>query len=406
MKPAHFSLEKAIRPNILVLPKFITSTSDELQARSKILLDANENSFGTCLESLTKVNNDGDTDHLLGSIFAGATPLNRYPSASQAKLKSLIADSKKQWGITKEMICLGTGAADIIDLVIRVTCRPGLDAILVTPPTFGLYMFRAALNQADTVPCPLDASFNMKLKEVYKELDNNPNVKLVFLASPGNPTGTLIPLEDIQAVLDYPGFNGYVVVDEAYIDYANHPDTATSLNLFSEYANLIVIQTFSKGPGLAGLRLGIAFAHPETIKRLDKVQVPYCIPTTTSILAQAGMSPDGRRSQKLLVQKVVANKETLTRALTEPSMAELGIGKPLGAGEANFILLPILSRTSNAPDSMRAELAAQKLQEDYGISVRYVGMMPHCEGCLRITVGTDQENGELVKGLMKILPEI
>ncbi|KAL1885883.1 histidinol-phosphate transaminase [Paecilomyces lecythidis] len=406
MKPAHFSLEGAIRPNVIALPKFITSTSDEIQARRKILLDANENSLGTCLESLAVMNNNGDTSSLLGPAPAGAPPLNRYPSASQAKLKGLIVNSKKEWGITEKMVCLGTGAADIIDLIIRVTCRPGQDAILITPPTFGLYMFRAALNGAQSISCPLDASFKLQPNEIEKTLDGNSNVKLIFLASPGNPTGTLIPLQDIQALLDHPGFKGYVVVDEAYIDYANYPDKATALNLFSEYANLIVIQTFSKGPGLAGLRLGIAFAHPETIRMLEKVQVPYCIPTTTSILAQAGLSPDGLQSQRLLVQKIIANREALVRVLTGTTMADLGVGKPLGAGEANFILLPILKHASSVPDSSRAGMVCDKLEEDHNIAVRYVAMMPHCEGCLRITVGTEEENRKLVDGLKKVLSEI
>ncbi|GAD95956.1 predicted protein [Paecilomyces variotii No. 5] len=406
MEPEHFSLEGAIRPNVLALPKFMTSTSDELQARNKILLDANENSQGTCLEHFKDLNNRLATNSLLSSTDTGAPPLNRYPSASQAKLKSLIADSKKEWRITEEMICLGTGGADIIDLIIRVTCRPGQDAILITPPTFGLYTFRAALNEAETIECPLDSSFNLQLDEILKKLDSNPNVKLIFLASPGNPTGTVIQLKDIKALLDHPGFKGYVVVDEAYIDYAVVPDLTTALQLFSEYENLIVIQSFSKGPGLAGIRLGIAFAHPETTKMLEKVQVPYCIPTTTSLLAQGAVSPYGLQSQRLLVEEIILNREDLTRLFLGDTLADLGVGRPLGEGEANFILLPILNPISGLPDSSRAELVCQKLQEDHSIAVRYVGMMPHCEGCLRITVGTKDENSKLVDGLEKILSEI
>lgn len=184
MKPSHFSSEKAIRPNIFALPKYITSTSDEFRERGKILLDANENSLGTCLAPPGKFNNGWDANELLGFVFAGAASLNRYPSASQAQLKSRIADTKKEFGIvfkiteiegiillirvgiTKENICLGTGAADIIDLLMRLTCRPGQDAILVTPPTFGLYKVRAALNEADVVSCPLDTSFNLQVNEV------------------------------------------------------------------------------------------------------------------------------------------------------------------------------------------------------------------------------------------------
>ncbi|KAK6832824.1 hypothetical protein RU639_003876 [Aspergillus parasiticus] len=403
MKPSHFKLENAIRPNIYALPKYITSTSDEFQARSKILLDANENSLGTCLAPPAKSSNGCDPNELLGYIFASTMSLNRYPSASQAQLKSRIAESRKEFEITKDMICLGTGAADVIDLLLRVTCRPGKDAILVTPPTFGLYKVRAAFQEAEVISCPLDESFNLQVDHVHKELEKSPNVKLVFLASPGNPTGTLIPLEDIKAVLDHSSLKGYVVVDEAYIDYTNCPDKATALNLLSEYANLIVVQTLSKGAGLAGIRLGIAFAQPETIGMLDKLQMPYCIPTPTSILAQAALSPDGRRSQKRLVEDVIANRESLVQALAEPSTTKLGVGKPLGAGEANFVVLPILNRATTAPDRERAQLVEKKMQENHSISIRYIGMMAHCDGCLRITVGTEDENKQFVEGLRTVL---
>ncbi|KAA8645192.1 pyridoxal phosphate-dependent aminotransferase [Aspergillus tanneri] len=371
--------------------------------------NANENSLGTCIAPPSKPNNTWDssyTNELLAYAFAGTTALNRYPSALQAQLKNGIADTKREFGITSQNICLGTGAADIIDLIIRTTCRPGQDAILVPPPTFGLYQVRAALNDIDVVSSPLDASFNLQVTDVHGKLEENPNIKLIFLASPGNPTGTLISLQDIQAVLDFPGFHGYVVVDEAYIDYSNSPDKSTALNLLAEYQNIIVVQTFSKGPGLAGLRVGIAFSHPETANMLDKVQMPYTISTPTSILAQAAISSNGKQLQKRLVRDVIANRESLSQALADPNITELGVGKPLGSGEANFIVLPILNRESQTHDQARAELASQKLQEDHGISVRLIGMMTHCDGCLRITIGTKHDNDKFVEGIRKVLEVI
>ena len=154
------------------------------------------------------------------------------------------------------------------------------------------------------------------------------------------------------------------------------------------------------------ISLGMALAHAETISMLDKLQMPYCIPSTTSLLAQASLSLDSRRLQKQLVQGIKSNQECLVKALEEPSMTDLGIGALLGAGEANFILLPILNQVSKVPDQGRAEKAAQRLQEDHSIAIRFVGMMTHCQGCLRITIGTEQENVELVEGLRKVLPVV
>lgn len=140
---------------------------------------------------------------------------------------------------------------------------------------------------------------------------------------------------------------------------------------------------------------------------LDKLQMPYCISTATSVLAQAALSPDGRRSQKQLIKDVIASRESLVRTLAEPSLTELGVGNPRGAGEANFVVLPILDRESKTRfDQARAELAAQKVHGDHGISIRYIGMMAHCEGCLRVTVGTERENGAFIVALREVLSVI
>ncbi|KAJ5516877.1 histidinol-phosphate aminotransferase [Penicillium freii] len=176
----------AIRPNIYALPKYIASTSDGFQARSKILLDANENSLGTCLAPPAKFSNGWDpscTNELLGYIFAGTTSLNRYPSASQAQLKSHIAESRKEHGITDDKIWLGTGAADVIDLLMRVTCRPGKDATLVTSRTIGLYKIRAAFQEADEISCPLYSysSFNLRVSEACVISVLGPRNLLYFL---------------------------------------------------------------------------------------------------------------------------------------------------------------------------------------------------------------------------------
>jgi histidinol-phosphate aminotransferase len=242
MLPTHFDLDFSIRPNVRAIPAYITSTSDEHKPRTAILLDANENALGSCLAPTspyrpqngfykglsscddshmpsTPYHSNGNVFVKNGSVksrvaainqqavkFSESTSLHRYPSASQFQLKRAIADWRGHF--EPQNLCLGVGAADIVDLVIRTTCSPGKDAVMTTPPTFGLYKVRAALNDIEVVSVPLQTvgdDFSLDTDCILESLSNNRNIKLLFLVSPGNPTGTLIPLSDMKRILDFKG---------------------------------------------------------------------------------------------------------------------------------------------------------------------------------------------------------
>ncbi|KAF8542580.1 pyridoxal phosphate-dependent transferase [Trichophaea hybrida] len=420
MYPVHFSLENAIRPNVLATPAYITSTSDEVQQRSSILLDANENSLGSCLAPHShklQTNGHTTTATTVAMGFAESAALHRYPSASQSHLKRAIAAWKglpggfdivdanrgflRSWSwLGIGHICLGVGAADIIDLVIRIACTPTKDAIMITPPVFALYKVRAVLNEVDVVECPLETDegkdiFQLRVPEASL---HNPQVKVVFITSPGNPTGTLIPLSDIRCIVDFAGFCGLVVVDEAYIDFS---DGVSAISLLNTYNNLIVIQTFSKTHGLAGIRLGTAFAHPSIIEMLQKVQMPYSISTPTSALALLSLSPAAIHAQRLAIAQTAAHRASLTIALA--GLDTLGVGRPLDGGHANFVVLPILECGTGQRGNDRAHAVSMRLKEEWAVSVRYVGEMRGLQACLRITVGTEAENERLVEGLRAVL---
>ncbi|MCJ1248749.1 histidinol-phosphate transaminase [Trapelia coarctata] len=411
MQPAHFSLEGAIRPKILALPAYVTSTSDEFQPRSTILMDANENSLGSCLTTCPSadlgVDEQVNLNDDLALAFSEITRLHRYPSASQWQLKRSIAEWR---GLSSARnICLGVGAADIVDLVIRMACTPSKDAILTTPPTFGLYRSRAALNDVEVIECPLEVSngdFVLPIQEIFDQLECNPQVKVIFLASPGNPTGTLISRSDIKRILDFPGFKGILVADEAYIDFCPLAETVSALDLLPKYANLLVLQTLSKSHGLAGLRLGMAFAHTAIIEILSKIQMPYCVSSPTSALAMLSLTPACEQLRRQLVARTIANREKLIFDLAQSQFIDLGVGKPLGGNQANFILLPILKRNpgvTHARDNPRARTVSDTLKKVHGISVRFIGDLQGCEACMRITIGTEEENTMLVETLKAVL---
>ncbi|KAA8894297.1 pyridoxal phosphate-dependent transferase [Sphaerosporella brunnea] len=401
LQPAHFSLEYAIRPNVLATSASITSTYDESQPRTSVVLDANENPFGSCLTqgSFTlPMNGSTSIDSMAAIGFAETASLHRYPSASQAQLKSAIAAWK---GLPSGgHVCLGIGASDLIDLTIRITCRPTRDAIMITPPSFPLYKARADLNEVNAVECPLKTGEGEDLFQLrmMDQLHKNPQIKVVFLASPGNPTGTLIPLSDIRQILDFPSFRGLVVVDEAYIDFS---DGISALSLLDTYNNLVVIQTFSKMHGLAGIRVGAAFAHPDIVEMMHRMQMPYSISTPSSTLALLALSPAASQARRLAKAQITANRASLRSALAE--LNSLGVGVPLDGGHANFLLVPILKCGTTQRDGTRARTLVTRLKEEWAVSVRYVGEMPGLQACLRIAVGTKAENARLVEGLLAIL---
>ncbi|KAF5380026.1 hypothetical protein D9615_006174 [Tricholomella constricta] len=404
-RPAHFSLERAIRPNILALHPY-RCARDDYQAG--ILLDANENALGHSILA------SSDTDP-----SALELPLHRYPDPSHPTIKARIAALRGLPG--PEHVFLGVGSDEVIDLLQRVFVVPGgTEKILVTPPTYGMYSVCAQVNDVGIVKVPLELSgakgeggesgrFSLPVDEIKRTIDADPAIKLIFLCSPGNPTGTLLSLASIRAVLAYPAFKGVVVVDEAYIDFASGSDAST-VSLLPEFANLVVMQTLSKGFGLAAIRLGIALAHPALIQVLSNTKAPYNISTPTASLALSALSPASLALTRTKVGTLLAQRRVLADALAQPGMRKLGLGAVIGAGDANFVMVPVLAKGNGegeegkrGPDNARALRVYRALAEEQGVVVRFRGNEPGCEGCLRITVGSEEETVQVLERLRGVL---
>ncbi|KAF7334300.1 Histidinol-phosphate aminotransferase [Mycena sanguinolenta] len=394
--PSHFDILKVIRPNILELHPYRCARDDY---QDGILLDANENSLG---HSITRSEKAPDSFLDLD--------LHRYPDPAQNAIKERIASLRSLPGV--DHIFLGVGSDEIIDLLMRVCVAPGKDKILITPPTYGMYSVCAQINDIEAIKCPLELTgaageggesgrFSVRVSEMKETIDANPSIKLIFLCSPGNPTGTLIPLSTVRAILDYPNFKGIVVVDEAYIDFAS--DDVSAVSLVKEYGNLVVMQTLSKSFGLAGVRLGVALAQPPLIQVLTNTKAPYNISTPTANIALSALSPQSVSTMRNKISTLVASRKTLLADLA--ALAPLGVGSAIGGNDANFVVVPILS-LDGKPDNSRAQRLYRSLAEKNGVVVRYRGNEPGCEGCLRITVGTEEENMTAVTKIREVLSAI
>lgn len=343
-----FQLENLIRGNIKKLTPY-SSARDEFSGEANVFLDANENSLGS---PLTKW-------------------YNRYPDPHQRALKEKISMVK---GIGSEHIFLGNGSDECIDLLFRSFCEPGKDNIIICPPTYGMYEVSANINDVEIKTAPLLEDFQLDL--VHLENLINENTKLIWLCSPNNPTGNSMHRVDIETVLN--NFNGIVVIDEAYINFAKQKSFLQEL---TEYPNLVVMQTFSKAWGLAGLRLGMAFASAAIIEVLNKVKPPYNINQATQELAVKALEEAGQVNDmiKLLVDMRDALSEVF---LSMPTVEKVY------PSDANFILVRIKE--------------ARKIYEfllSKGIVLRDRSNVKLCEECLRITVGTEKENTILVDAM-------
>lgn len=235
------------------------------------------------------------------------------------------------------------------------------------------------------------------------------SIKLIFLCSPGNPTGTLVSLNAIRAICSSPKFSGIVVVDEAYIDFANlmSNESISAVSLVKEFSNLVVLQTMSKSFGLAAIRLGIALAQPPLIQVLSNTKAPYNISTPTAYLALSALSPSSLAEMQTKIRTLTSNRSSLLEKLASSEATTKHLGQPIGAGQGNFIMVPVLSKDgSGRLDNKRAESVYKTLAEENGLVVRFRGNELGCEACLRITIGTERENEEVVKRLGKVLGEI
>jgi histidinol-phosphate aminotransferase len=326
-----------------------SSARDEFQGEARVMLDANENSLGS----------------------AGPAEFNRYPDPHQRAVKQALAPLK---GVTPGQIFLSNGSDEVIDLLVRLVARPGQDSILSTPPTFGMYEVAAALNDVTLERVPLDADFQLSEAALAQVLASQ--AKIVFLCSPNNPTGNLLRPAAIEQILR--GFGGLVVVDEAYGDFADQPSWITRL---AEFDNLVVLQTFSKAWGLAGIRLGMAFAAPEVVAYLNRIKMPYNVSENTQRLAVAALA-DTTRFEAMRQELLVG------RTWLAAELAGLPIVEHIYPSDANFLL------TRFRPD---AGAVYQHLLSR-GIVVRRPSQ-PACAGTLRLTVGAPAENAALVAAL-------
>jgi histidinol-phosphate aminotransferase len=326
-----------------------SSAKDEYTGDAKILLDANENSLGS---PLTKW-------------------YNRYPDPYQQKLKEKLAFVKQ---IAAKQIFIGNGSDECIDILFRSFCEPGKDNIIICPPTYPMYEVSANINDIAIQKAPLLSNYQLNIAHIEQLV--NAHTKIIWICSPNNPTGNSLDRIDIETILNH--FEGIVVVDEAYINFSKQKSFIQSL---IDYPNLVVLQTLSKAWGLAGLRLGMCFAHPEIIGYMNKVKAPYNINIVTQELALQALEEVGQVNDmiKLLVDMRVALAEVIA---SMPHVIKVFPSDTIFL----FVKIP----------------HARKLYEyllSQGIIVRDRSALELCEDSLRITVGTEQENTALVDAM-------
>jgi histidinol-phosphate aminotransferase len=339
------------RENIKTLRPYSTAR-DEYKGQASVFLDANENSFGSPLPE----------------------NFNRYPDPLQLDLKDALSKIK---GVPIENTFLGNGSDEAIDLLFRAFCNPGKDNVIILPPTYGMYEVSANINDVEIRKVNLLPNFQLDLEGIAEAIDEN--TKLIFICSPNNPTGNSIVRTDIETVLA--NFKGLVIIDEAYINFAKQ---RTFIQELTEYPHLVILQTFSKAWGLAGLRLGMAFASSIVIDILNKVKAPYNISQSTQDLALAALQNVGQVNEWIKV--TVAERDLLSKRLLELPMV-----RTVYPSDANFILAEV-----DNPGLIYNSLV------DEGIIIRDRSKVTLCEGCLRITIGTQKENEILLAALKSL----
>jgi histidinol-phosphate aminotransferase len=293
----------------------------------------------------------------------------------QEELRARIADFRK---VEDSNVFVGVGSDEAIDLLFRIFCEPGKDRVLTTPPTYGMYKVSAAINDVYVDSVLLTEDFQLQVEDTLAAVTDQ--TKMIFLCSPNNPSGNSLRREDMISVVE--GFEGIVVVDEAYIDFSENESFASLVN---KYPNLVVLQTMSKAFGLAGIRLGIAIANPEIIDFMMKVKAPYNINKLTSEAAIRGYSNiDAMKSN---VAEILSERERVISELDEFE----GVEK-IFPTDANFLIFRV-------PEAIEVY---KKLAEK-GVIVRYRGNEPHCENCLRLTIGTPDENDQFLSALKQVL---
>ncbi|KAL1586277.1 hypothetical protein WHR41_05521 [Cladosporium halotolerans] len=399
-----FDIEKCARPNILALEPYRCARDDYKDDGTNVLLDANENAYGPGLA----LKYDGKLANGAASeIEIDLLGLNRYPDPHQHELKQHLINLRNtkvhtQKDLSVDNLFVGVGSDEAIDALLRAFCTPGKDKILTCPPTYGMYSVSAHVNDVEVVKVPLDVDngFNAQPDKINAKLAEDPTIKMVYLCSPGNPTANLVRKEDVRKVLEHPTWNGVVIVDEAYIDFS--PDGSSLAEWVAEWPNLVVMQTLSKAFGLAGIRLGAAFASPQIARLLNSLKAPYNISNPTSQLAIQALLP---QNLKVMHANRAAILEQRERMLVEMPKIP-GVGRFLGGRESNFLLVEMLDGPQGKPSNEVALQVYERLAESRGVVTRFRGKELGCLGCLRVTVGTEKEVSRFLEELKGVLAEI
>ena len=342
------SLKELTRPNVWALKPYSSARDEYSGVEASVFLDANENPYNT--------------------------PNNRYPDPLQRDLKALIAPLK---GVKEENIFLGNGSDEAIDLIFRAFCRPGIDNVVAIDPTYGMYQVCAEVNDVEYRKMLLDVYYQFKASSLLSAMDEN--TKAMFICSPNNPTGNSLCRKEIESLLKK--FDGLVVVDEAYIDFSSSESLLKDLE---QYPNLIVLQTFSKAWGCAAIRLGMAFASPEIIAIFNKIKYPYNVNRLTQEEAMKVL-----KQPELIKAWVNTLLEERIRVMDE--FVKLPCCVRVFPTDANFFLTKVYEAT---------QIYNYLVSE--GIIVRNRTNVALCNDCLRITIGTKEENDALLDALRKV----
>ncbi len=347
-------IEKLVRKNILNLKPYTSARDSFLEG---ILLDANENSLGSIIK---------DEQNL---------QLNRYPDPAQNQVREELA---KYLNIDKGKLFLGVGSDEIIDLLIRIFCNPGKDSVLIAEPTYGMYKVACNINDVKVLSVPLNRNFQINVKNTLEEVQKN--TKMIFLCSPNNPTGNLLNKKSVLKIVK--NFNGIVVIDEAYIDFS---EDHSFINELENHKNLVIIRTFSKAWGLAGIRAGYSIADKFITDLLFKIKAPYNLNKLTASAILEALSKVKQKNN--FVRKLNLEKDKLVKQLKEIKQVQR-----VFSSDANFILFKVKGATS-----VYVKLASE------GIIIRDRSDQPGLEDCLRVSISTKKENNNFIKKLKKVI---
>jgi histidinol-phosphate aminotransferase len=349
------SVLQLVRPDILALSAYSSARKESKGGR--VWLDANENP----------------------QTPSAAKPLlNRYPEPQPA---DLVAQLATLYGVAPAQVLVTRGSDEGIDLLLRTFCRAGQDAILITPPTYGMYVVAAGIQGARTITVPLVRERNFALDAAAVLKAAGPEVKLVFLCSPNNPTGGLLDRTAVLSLVQALTARAVVVVDEAYVDFSGQPSLATEI---AAHPNLVVLRTLSKAYGLAGARVGTTIADPAVIAVLQKVIAPYPVPAPVLAAALAALTPAGLAAARDSVATLVAERARLAAALPQ-----LPAVRRVWPSDANYLLVEV----ADAAKAMTAGRVAGVIWRDRSKDV---------SNCIRITVGTAEENNATLEVLSRV----